>query len=60
MQIGYMRVPGSTKKNPVLDWVYVAHSSKKTVFEFLNTKKKGSFKLYPENSLYYIIAKKPV
>ncbi|MGB1103325.1 MAG: hypothetical protein ACPG21_06810 [Crocinitomicaceae bacterium] len=60
MEIGYMNVPGSTKQNPVLDWVYVARSSKKTVFKFLNTKKKGSFKLSPENSLYYIIAKKPV
>ena len=46
----------STKANPVFYWTYVPTKSGRTEFKFMNTKKRGQFKLSPGNSVYYIIA----
>jgi hypothetical protein len=59
VSMGYQTMT-STKANPVFYWTHVPTKSGKTRFKFMNTKKRGKFKLSPENSVYYIIAKKPI
>ncbi len=59
VSMGYRTIT-STKANPVFDWTYVPNKSGKTEFKFMNTKKRGRFKLSPGNSVYYIIGRKPI
>ena len=60
VRIDYQRYLPSTKKNPVFECRYASRTSEKAEFRVLNPKKKGRFKLSPDNSVYYIIAKKPL
>lgn len=59
VSMGYTTMT-STKANPVFYWTHVPRKSGKTEFKFMNTKKRGKFKLSPGNSVYYIIGKKPI
>lgn len=60
MNIGNTLVPSSSKNNPVLDWTYVPYGDENIEIEFLHPKKRrGRFKLSSEDSIFYVIGKKP-